>query len=647
MDTKGDLISTLNHRLTLGERFLKTYKEDVEKWEKDYQIKTLLNSKIEGMDNLMQIPYIFSTIETSLPTIFDSVPSLIMKHRGVKDREFTEFTAKIWDYVKDRLQLEEKVEEAGTNFLVTGLGTVKYGWDYGYVDVENPQETPINNSDGSPVTDETGQPVTQIVNQKVKIPKTNMPFIKVQNFRQIIFSPESVFAEDDEENLIPYIILKRIITKEKAEKDYDATFKDEDMETLDLKEIDKKLEENLIDKDLIESPDMKRVTVYEYYGILPKEFSKDKNWTADQVYYCVFTKKEVKKDPVQINKKPFALMGNYGLPTHFWRFGEPKVLRELEQDISFGRSRIMDIRDKQGTKIALPTGTEVDERALQKSRDFTIMRYMGNNPPSYVNPPPIPETILTALEQSKSDIQMASATLDISRGGMESTVDTATGQKIFQAASDKRNQRKRKKIGRFVRTIAKNLLVMCGQNWDVQEFAQITDMDPQELTQKGYVDLLAQLGKEYDVEIDYETTTNNEAAEGAQAIALYREMKDDPAVNHEELVKFTIKKGFKQKDVETFLSGVVSPETMNKVIEQLMQSGIIDPQMAQVMGQRLQQQIQPAVTGQGEGRPAVNTPTSIVEKGMPGTNNTQMNAQANAAFKQTGVSKGPQINRRG
>jgi hypothetical protein len=339
----------------------------------------------------------------------------------------------------------------------------------------------------------------------------------------------------------------------------------------------------------------------------------------------------------------------------FWRFGEAKVIRELEQDVSLGRSRMMDLRDRQGTKIGVPQGTEFDEVSFKKSRDYTFMRFMGNNPPLYINPPPLPDTILQGINMSRDDIQMASAQMDISRASMTNTVSTATGQKIFAGETNKRNLRKKKKIAMWLRALAKNLLILCGQNWDEEQFAKITDLPVEVIRQQGWKQKLIDLGEEYDVDIDIDTMGDSKEQDAANAIAMYREMKDSPYINQEELIKWTLKTGFQQKNSDPFLTSYVSPETIMVVMKNLLESGVIMPEDAQMIVDKLDQQMaeQQGAAGQptggvgtNEGRPPINSPTAIVKKSMPGTNAVQMGAQRTAAPKQQNVPKGPQMNRR-
>ena len=646
------LLALLKTRNRLAERFGKPYLDKVTKWEKDYNITTIADAKFENLDNQIQIPYIFSTVEGGLAEIFDQFPGIIMKQRGKEDREFTDFSEQVWDYLKDKLALEEQTEDAAAYFLNNGQATARYGWEPGWVEVDMPVMDPVS---GEPMMDETGNPMTQKATVAVK----NLPYVCIHEPKTIHFSPESHFVLDDESNKIPYATWHQLLTKDQAEEYYGIVPNDSEMETVKLDDLDNDKvmgKETQVEQNET-AQELKRVRVINYVGILPKEDLPEalkESYSADKVYYCAFTKEQMYRQPEEITKKPLLNLGNYGLPSKFWRFGEAKVLRELEQDVSLGRSRIMDLRDRQGVKIAIPQGTEFDENSFKRSRDYTFMRFIGNNPPAYLNPPTLPESIMVALQQSRDDIQMASAQMDISRGGDANTVNTATGQKIFAAATNKRNNKKRKKVARFLKALAKNLLILCGQNWDAEMFAKITDIPVEVIKQNGWVEKLAELGEDYDVEIDIDSMGDTKESDAANALAMYREMKDSPYINQEELIKMTLKVGFKQKDSERLLSNFISPDTIIKVIQNLLEQGILMPEDAQMIAEKLDASMAtqagpgaaPNGSGNGEGRPAVASPTEIMKNKMPGTDATQMTAQRGAAYKQMNVPKGPQMTRR-
>lgn len=641
-EKQTDFLKLLNSRLTLAKRFSKKWFKEVKKALKAYEIDSLEDIKDAEIHNKLQIPYIFSTVESALPSMFNTFPQLVINGRGKQDIEFGDFVNNVTKYIKDKTSLEEKIENAGTMFLLSGMGQAGNGWITETETVEEPEQQPVTNTDGSPVIDPaTGQPLTQEVINKYEVPVKDMPVIDYKNYTKIYYSPESEFVIDDTENKIPYVIEEKLMYPDQVKELYGKYGSDKD-EYLDVSEIDKELS---IDNKELDKDDLKRTCVYEYSGNLPKNFSGDKDWKSTRVYKVCFTKDKILKKPEKISKKKIYQVGNYGVPTKFFKFGEPKTLYDLEMDVSYGRSTLIDYRDKFSTKIWLDSSSEYDERALKSPKKFAVVKGPGKNPPQYISPPPMPETVIMGIQQSKEDISMTSAQLDIGRGGQQSSVDTATGQKIFEAAQDKRIERKRRKIARFIEAIIRNVLIDCAENWDAETFAKIVDSDPADEKFLSYVEKMKTLGDEWDIEIEPESVVSNRATMGAQSIAMYREMKDDPLVNRSELIKEAIKNGFMRKNVEQFLSQELTPEQFQQALGLLVEGGLIDPQIAeQTLQLYIQSQIQngAAPMGQDVGRPPSADAATIMKKSMPGTDQTQMNAQRDAAYKQTGVSKGPQ-----
>lgn len=633
-EKNGELLKLLISRLTLGEGFRNDYKKELETATKEYELNSINKIDFPDLHNRLQIPYIFSTTESSLPAMFETFPEIYMYQGGKRDEEFTEFANNVWNHLEKLLGIKERIDDAGLMFSLAGMACVSWGWETETEEVVEEGSQPVIDEMGNPVMDELGQPMVQSFNVPREVIVKSQPYIEYKDMLKTSFSPDSQFCVFDEDNRkIPYVIFEESLDVDTVEYIYKKKVEAKDKMDVSFMGVS--------DSDFLTSQegakvlreDIDKIKVYHYYGLLPKKYIGD-DWKPYQPYYLCFTKDEILKEIEPITNKKFALIGNYGIVSKFWKFGDAKALRELEKDVSFGRSSMMDYRDKLATKVAVPATAEFDEDAFKSPKRFSLVRFLGDKFPQYITPPPPPDVIPSLMEMTRQDIQMTSGQLDISRGGTTNTVDTATGQKIFQGVHEKRVNRKREKIGKLLTTIAENLLVMCGENWDEQKFAEITDYDPQEIAEKGFVEKLKQIGSKYDVYIEIESVTSNKEAKAAQAIAMFRELNGNPLVNQEELIQSVIKIGFGQKDVERYLSGQMNPEQLMRAVDQLGEMGVFPPEMVVQILQVLQQQMQGGNEG---GRPITQNPVDVAEKSMPGADSNQIQAQNAAAYKQMGV----------
>lgn len=636
---KTELSGLLNSRLSLARAFGKDYNKEVEQAIVDHEIKSFEKLYFPDLHNRLQVPYIFSTNESALPAMFENFPEIYMYQGGKKDEEFSEFVNNIWNHLEKKIGIKSTTEDVAFTFNLAGVSGAKWGWETETEVVQEEQEQPLTDELGQPVIGEDGLQVVQKVNIPREVIVKDQPYFEYMEYNRVYFSPESKFCVFDKENRkIPYFIYEEILDKEVAEYIYDK--KIEATEELDLSKVDKDWsnEKENLEKLGLKKEDVARVHIYHYYGQLPKE-QVGEEWKPYRVFYVPFTSKETLKKPEQIDNKRMALMGSFGFPTRFWKFGDARALRDLEKDISFGRSSMMDYRDKLATKVAIPHGAEIDEESFKSPKAFSFVRFIGDKYPQYITPPPVPDVIPVLINQSREDVQMVSGQLDISRGGTESTVDTATGQKIFQGVHEKRINRKRDKIGEFLVAVAENLLLLCANNWDEQTFANITDLDPMEIAEKGFIEKLKQIGTLYDVYIDVENVVNNKEARSAQIIAMFRELKDNPLINQEELIKQVIKIGFDQRDVDRYISQDMNPERLMMAVDQLGNMGILPAEAIPQILQAIQQMMQQPQQGGDVGRPMTQNPLDVVQKSMPGSDNTQISAQNEAAYKQVGVPK--------
>lgn len=627
-----DLLKTLNSRRESAKKFREPFIDEAKNALKDYNIQSFeeMTSYNSNLWNRLQVPYIFSTVESGVPSLFDDLPPVLIRQQGKNDEELTEVANDIWTHLKQTIGLKDTVEKAGFMFMLAGTSCVYRDWVYETTEVVEENKVTVKDSLGNPVIDEdTGIEVTETVRVKRVVPVRNEPKVEFVRTQKWYVSPESEFVTFDKLDSIPYVIIEKTMTPDEVEYVYGVKVEADGY--IDLTGKNKPLDDLLEKNQQLDREDLQRVKVYIYMGTLPKKLA-GKKWSPHQNYEIVFTEKKVLKKPTPIPEKRAHFLKNYGSPESFYGFGEAYALRKLEKDVSLGRSKIADYRDKLGTKLAVPMSSEYDEESMRDPRDFTIVKFAGTIP-AYISPPPVPAVVLDAINMSRSDIQTTSGQLDVSRGGDSNTVTTATGQKIFAAVHEKRIRHKRRKLAEFIAHIARYVLRDCGLHYDAYDLAKITDKTPEEIEQKGYLEKLANLDKGYDVIIDVATLMDNSESDSAQAIALFKLLQGNPQVNQEELLKTVLKIGFKQKDTEKYLSTEMSPEKLMNAVEQMVNKGLLPRDLAAQVVQQIAQQEAPENKG---GRPMEQNPVDVLKKSMPGADNTQIAAQNAASYKQIG-----------
>ncbi len=555
MEENQELLGLLKSRLKLGKAFAKKPHEDWKKFIKAYNIDSLeaLTKSIRESGELrtaMQIPYIFVDVESEQPSIFDRKPELIVKGKERDDEIVGNIADSIYDYQWDKTGLEQEVESAGIYFSLIGFAAQRVLWKTKTKTVTEKTVQPIMDEMGNQISEEEVSNTYQVPIYDDPDPITVDPF-------KLYFSPESVFSVEGDK--IPYMFEEKSLSPEEMRETYG---KEVDVDsTMDMKELG--LDDDNEFNSGLSREDVKRAKVYEYYGNLPKEQSDDKEWEFEKEYHVVFYSKGIlKQEECQYTSKPYRFLGNYGLPYTFYKFGEGKALYQLERELSKRRSQMVDYGDRfANPKTVISLDTKIDEKAWKDPTAGSIARYSGQVPPQYVDPPKMPDVVNQSSNEARGDLQLVSRQLDISKGGMSSTVKTATGQTIFAQAAEKKYNRAKKKIGRFLQSVVRFMIEMGIENYDDEKIFLITDnMDQANpMVMSQIREKMKGLGSLYDIQINTESVSVNKDVIRAQAIELYEKTKGDPMVNQMEIIKNLFRVGFDEVNPEKYLNKPLLP----------------------------------------------------------------------------------------
>ena len=258
--------------------------------------------------------------------------------------------------------------------------------------------------------------------------------------------------------------------------------------------------------------------------------------------------------------------------------------------------------------LAVDGQTKVDQNALQDVLKRKPLVFNGN-PPFYLTPPVMNDTLIKADEISRSDAQFISGTLDLSKGAQESnTVKTATGQTLFAQSQDKRIQKARKALGKYFKYVMKNLFELCRDNWEDEKVITITDEEGNEVNYEVSGETLKNINFDTDIDFQLENITINKEILQERAIAMYDKVKDDPLVDRRKVFKFMVKEGFLKKNPEDFML----PEGEEGSQPTKEQADMVNPD---VMGMNEMNDM--SING-GMEQPPVNQPPTTYEESVAG-----------------------------
>jgi len=537
------LLDLLNLRKETSEKFTEDFHNRVKHDIKVYNahqpsVLDQLNIDLSDIPNKryqFTIPLVFTNHESMMASMFDRVPELLFNQGGKKDREKAKKVEAAYEYLKQKLDLEMVLTDVAWWFVLCGFASAHNSYQV------ITKEVPLYDEMGQPQLDESGEVMTRTDYEY------DDPTVEVGDPEKESWSPESEFSFDAKK--VPFYVRKKKLSKQEIKEKYNKDVESDT--TLDtVNDV----------KDNVKS-DVDRTMCYFYSGTLPKDVSGQvKGWSADKIYYIVFTAKEIlyKKsieEHVKLNESLCRIIKWYGAPTTFFGFGLGKLLSPFQREKSIRRGQMIRYADVAAyPKLLVEQSSKIDSSALLDPRENRVLTW-SDNKPEYLQPPQISQIVGDTNELADQDAQQASGMMDISSGSQSSSVvKTATGQTIFADAAEKRVRKAKKTLMKWYKSEVILLLKLCQANWQSDKLVTITD----EETGETYDDMvgpqdLSDIDFDKDVDIDPESVTINKDVLRAQAIEMYNMTKDDPIVDRKEVVKDVYQKGFNVRDPERFI----------------------------------------------------------------------------------------------
>lgn len=538
---QGSLLGLLKRRFEIAKKHTQKFHDEIKRSIEDYELNTSSKELLDSLANPdarynFKIPYIQATHESYMASIFNRPPDLIIRNRGKYDDEKQKKILAVYEYLKDKLDLTSFTHETAHWFVLNGWTSAHAAF------VSEVEEVDAEDEFGEPILDpETGEVI------KTTIYKYNDPVVYVTDPLKEYFSPESEFSIDGTK--IPYSFRYAKMDVDDIEKIYDVKV-----------EPDSEIEVGLDGVPEEEKGDLQRATVYFYYGHLPKSKAsdvKEVSWDADRLYYIIFTKTKILHSE-GVNELPCRYQRWYHTPNKFFGYGLGKTLRESQSELNIRRGQEIKYADLlSNPKLAYEIGSEIDLSSWQDPRAIAGAGYK-DQPPQWITPPDISNTIILAEQKAREDAQFISGLLDLNKGSQDAvTVKTATGQSIFAQAAERKVERVKQLYFHFYKDMVIYLLKLCRDNWDEEKLVYITDEDEmgnEIATPMGVsADDLSDIDFDADIDFDVENITVNKEALRAQSIEAYTTLREEPFIDRKKLVKKLLREVWNEKNPDQYI----------------------------------------------------------------------------------------------
>jgi hypothetical protein len=540
--TDNSLLQVLNARLDVAKRFTKEYQQLVKEWIELYEAETPKAKTIEDIvDRDRRYQYtaktVFDNVEKYRSSFFEKPPEVMYAKKGKMDEEKALKVTSAWEYLKDKTNFKQFMDDSFTYFA---LG----GFTVGHVGYKKEIETQVG---------EDGVEYTNIL--------ADDPILEVYDHENEWFMPDSIFSPDAKQ--VTYFRKKKLSQSQALEAFGVKVDPDESILTEDID----------AEKSTIKS-ELSKCGIFYYTGTLPKkdlveyinaqagipaEESTSESEVADMsetkdIFYVAFSKNKVLKvDKSPIGEQTCALGRWYSLPKKFFGFGLGKQLEEEQRQESIRTGQLIRYADQFAyPKLAInlkDAGT--DPKALM-DRNNMVIQFIDNKP-EYLSPPAANGAINAMMGKNSENIQTNSGLADLSKMQESKTMETATGQTQVADSNEKRIKVAKDKYYEFLKQIIIKVFKYAQAEWQEEKVRYITDEngETQEITIAP--EDFADIDFDTDISVDFESMSVNKDVIRQQSIVLYDKVKDDPIVDRKKVFKKMLSDGFGEKNPDMFI----------------------------------------------------------------------------------------------
>ena len=525
-------LQELKDYISIGKKFSeKEFKNPNKKYREYYKVE---HYKTKSGEDRVSVPEIFSVTRTILPNVLNNRPHIMCKpntKEAVKPAKINQALANsMW---KD-LSVQPEVVLSVINFLVSGWGIAKLGWQY-------ESKTIISNEPRNVL----GVPLGS-KKKKEEITIKDDAFVEWVDPDAIYVSPDAKTLDDS-----PFVIQEVIIPLDKVKNN------PEYKNTKDLKAT-KKMSKEYIPSDIEDDENkayLNKVVLYEVYlrdtfQIITMADGHDKELSVKNFPYKGFK-----------TFHPFEEIRNYEVPGEFYPFGEAKPIFSQQEELDKLRSRMFIYGKRFNRTVLYNKSAGIDENSLKQlkaGKDGSLVEMGDIEGLKVLEYPDIGLDTSTQEIACKEDIQRITGISEYQRATSPAGQRTATESNAIQQGSEARPNEKLGKVELFMARIAQKLIILAQQYYDDTRTLRIIDDEgiPEYIKYNRET-----LAGDFNIDIEIGSTqAKNPEMERKQAMELFERVADDKNVNRRELIKDLFKTYKKDKNENLMLAQKDVPE---------------------------------------------------------------------------------------
>lgn len=464
-----------------------------------YDLSEKVNKKNERKAN-----YVYSNIEAMVPKIFDRFPSFTVRAGGEDDEQKAPIAEAVLKYKVNQLDVEGVMEDVVRDQLISSLGLLKVTWGYqdkNVKDKESKEETIIIEKD----------------DVEVKV-------INPENF--FIYAGDRRFSDTEGVFEKMYVAVRDAKRKWGKDHNFEATYSTSELSP----------------EDKVKFGDVAgKCVIWEFHGICNGE---KKVWT--------FTDDEILdvRDWYEHGRLPYVEFPNIRGAHEFYPWSEIYQLEPLQDELIEIDTQASEFRKRciNPKKIVKQGSLDAVNMARLRNPKINVIEAINPQGIQWEQAAMIGQDLYNFRNIKKEDISLITGQNEQSRGGIEETVKTATGQQIMSDAAQGRIRHKVRIMSRGFKELLRQIHGLLMQFQDKEEVVKITDKQGfQKYTKED-------IAGDFDFEIDIvESMPYLREKRGQLALQAYELFKDDKDFDQKELKKKVAKLAFQDINAEDLI----------------------------------------------------------------------------------------------